>query len=98
MNILSRIDDALLLGVKERSDYIFKELKDAKGIEDVSGLGLMIGFKPTALAKEIVNKCIQNGVIALTAKEKVRLLPALNIPFELLKRSIEIIKKVCERQ
>ena len=98
LNILSRIDDALLSGVKERSDYIFKELKDAKGIEDVSGLGLMIGFKPTAPAKEIVNKCIQNGVITLTAKEKIRLLPALNIPFELLKRSIEIIKKVCEMQ
>ena len=61
----------------------------------VSGKGLMIGIKTEKPAKEIVNKCIENGVLCLTAKDKVRLLPALNIPFEVLKKAIAIIKSAC---
>lgn len=96
INILSRIDDKLLLEVKEKSDYIFNELIDCKGVVSVSGMGLMIGIKTEKAASEIVKECMENGVLCLTAKDKVRLLPALNIPFETLKKAIKIIKSACE--
>ena len=52
----------------------------------------MIGIKTEKDAKEVVKECIEKGVLCLTAKDKVRLLPALNIPFETLKKAVEIIK------
>lgn len=95
LNILSRLDDALLREVSEKSEYIFSEMSGADGVESVSGLGLMIGIKTKKPAKEVVSECIKNGVLALTAKDRVRLLPALNIPFDLLKKALEILKNAC---
>ncbi len=95
INVIDRIDDKLLKEVKEKSDYIFNTLSGADGIEGVTGLGLMIGIKTVKDAKEVVAKCMEKGVLALTAKDKVRLLPALNIPFDMLKEAIEILKDVC---
>ena len=92
-SIISRIDDDLLEGVKSKSDYIFKELSTADGIRSVSGMGLMIGLETVKEAKEVVAACREKGVLVLTAKTKVRLLPPLNIPDELLKKAVEIIKE-----
>lgn len=94
VNILNRIDGKLLAEVTEKSRYIFNELSGAEGIISVSGLGLMIGIKTQKPAKEVLSACIQKGVILLTAKDKIRLLPALNIPFDLLKKAVRIIKEV----
>lgn len=92
-SILSRIDDELLLDVQKKSEYIKAQLLGAKGVKSVSGLGLMIGIEPeTAAAGDIVKKCLQNGVLCLTAKNKVRLLPALNIPMEDLAAALEVLK------
>ena len=44
VNILSRIDDKLLAGVRERSDYLFRTLSGKKGIQSVTGMGLMLGL------------------------------------------------------
>ncbi|MGN1320596.1 MAG: aspartate aminotransferase family protein [Acutalibacteraceae bacterium] len=93
-SILSRIDNALLADVTKKSEYIFKELDGASGIESVSGMGLMIGIKTVKPAADIVKSAIEKGVLCLTAKDKVRLLPALNIPFEDLQKAIKIIKEV----
>lgn len=95
VNILSRIDDALLDGVKKRSKYIFDELSGAPGIKSVSGMGLMIGIETEKNSDEIVKACRENGVLVLKAKSKIRLLPALNIPFDLLKKAIKILKQAC---
>lgn len=92
LNILSRLDDKLMEEVKAKSEYIFKELSGADGVESVSGMGLMIGVKCRKPSKEIVSECMDKGVLVLTAKDKVRLLPALNIPFELLKKAVDILK------
>lgn len=97
ISILSRIDDALLNEVKEKSDYIFSALSNSDGVESVSGMGLMIGIKTKKNAKEVVAECMNNGVLCLTAKDKVRLLPALNIPFEQLKQAVDVIKKACKQ-
>ena len=95
LNILSRLDDALLREVSEKSEYIFSEMSGADGVESVSGLGHMIGIKTKKPAKEVVSECMKNGVLALTAKDRVRLLPALNIPFDLLKKALGILKNAC---
>lgn len=93
-NIIKRIDDKLLNEVKEKSAYIFSELEGAKGVKSVSGLGLMIGVETEKPAKEIANACIEKGVLVLTAKTKVRLLPSLNIDWDDLKKAIQILKEV----
>ena len=95
VSIIERIDEALLDEVKAKSKYIFDAFEGAKGVEGVSGLGLMIGLKTEKPAKEVVTACIEKGVLCLTAKDKVRLLPALNIPMEVLEEAVEIIKSVC---
>lgn len=95
VSILSRIDDKLLEEVRKKSAYIFDSLKNAPGVQSVSGLGLMIGIKPVKPASEVVATCMENGVLCLTAKDKVRLLPALNIPMDTLKKAVEVIKAAC---
>ena len=94
LNVVNRIDDTLLAEVSKKSEYIFDALKNADGIENVSGMGLMIGIKTTKPAAEVVKAAMEKGVLCLTAKDKVRLLPALNIPFKELQKAIEIIKEV----
>ncbi len=96
ISILKRLDSDCLNGVKARSEYVFKELTGAVGIKSVSGMGLMIGIETEKPASDVVAECRSNGVLVLTAKTKVRLLPALNIPMELLERAVEIIKTACK--
>lgn len=92
MSVIERLTDSFLGSVKRRSGYIMSSLYGAPGIESVSGLGLMIGIKTTAPASDVVKYCMEKGVLCLTAKDKVRLLPALNIPMEDLEYAIETIK------
>jgi len=95
ISVVERINDELLDEINTKSGYIFNAFKDCKGVEFVSGMGLMIGIKTEKPAGDIVKKCIEKGVLCLTAKDKVRLLPALNIPMDVLKRAVDIIKAVC---
>ena len=95
ISVLERLDNAFLAEVKEKSDYIFCALQGAKGVRSVTGMGLMIGVETDLPAKEIVSKCIERGVLCLTAKTKVRFLPALNIPMDLLKQAIDTFLAVC---
>ena len=97
VNVISRIDDKLLEEVNKKSEYVFNELSNAKGVESVSGKGLMIGIKTARPAKDVIAECIENGVLCLSAKDKVRLLPALNIPMETLERAIAVIKSACAK-
>lgn len=95
LSILSRIDDKLLADVKKKSAMAFAALQGAPGVESVSGMGLMIGIKTVKPASDVVKACMENGVLCLTAKDKVRLLPALNIPEDVLMKAIEVIKGAC---
>ncbi len=96
LNILSRIDDTLLAEVREKSEYIVSELSTAKGVKSVTGMGLMLGIETEKGANEVIDYCRENGVLVIKAKTKVRLLPALNIPWEQLKTAIQILKEACE--
>ena len=98
LSVVSRLDEAFLAEVRRKSDFVFSELSRAPGIESVSGMGLMIGIKTVKPAKEVVAACMDKGVLCLTAKDKVRLLPALNIPMEDLEKAVAVIKAVCADQ
>ncbi len=93
VSIVKRIDQDFMQNVAKKSQYIIDELKDCDGVVSVSGLGLMLGVEVKANNKEIVNKCIEKGLLVLTAKNKLRLLPALNISDELLKKGVDILKQ-----
>lgn len=95
LSVLNRLDDAFLASVRQKSEYLFDTFSGADGIESVSGLGLMIGLKTSVPAQTVVQKCMEKGVLCLTAKDRVRLLPALNIPMDTLKKAAEIILNVC---
>ena len=92
ISVVNRLTDDFLNEVKAKSEYIFSEFKNAEGVESVSGMGLMVGIKSKKPAAEVVKAAIEKGVLCLTAKDKVRLLPPLNIPMEDLKKAVEIIK------
>ena len=96
LSIIQRLSDSFLAEVRKKSEYVFTALQGAEGVESVSGMGLMIGIKTAKPAKEVVTACMEQGVLCLTAKDKVRLLPALNIPMEILQKAINILKENCK--
>jgi len=95
LSVIERIDEKLLSEVREKSKYIFDTLSSADGVESVTGMGFMIGIKTTKPVSEVIKECMNNGVLCLSAKDKLRLLPALNIDFELLKKAVEVIRNAC---
>lgn len=97
LNILSRVDDGLLAEVREKSKYIFSQLEKAKGVKSVTGMGLMIGLECDRPANDIVADCMEQGVLVIKAKQKIRLLPALNISYEHLEKAIKVLKEVCAK-
>lgn len=97
LNILNRIDDKLLEGVKTKSQFIVNELSVCKGVVSVTGMGLMLGVETVRDASEIIAECMQNGVLVIKAKNKIRLLPPLNIPDNVLKNALQIIKTACSK-
>ena len=98
LSVVKRIDDKLLCEVKEKGEYIKAKLRGVKGVLSVDGVGLMLGAALSCDAKKVVAKCLEKGALFLTAKSKVRMLPALNIPYPLLDRAIEILIQAIEEE
>ena len=96
ISIIERLDDAFLTEVEKKSQYIIETLSASKGVKSISGLGLMLGIETEKDVNEVLSFCQQNGVLPIKAKNKLRLLPPLNITFEDLEKAIDIIKKACE--
>ena len=96
LSVLGRLDDAFLAEVRAKGEYVRAALDGAPGVLGTSGMGLMIGVKTVRPASEVVSECLENGVLCLTAKDKVRLLPALNIPAALLEKAVGVLKAACE--
>ena len=93
LNVISRLDDTVFEGVKQREAFIRSELEGAPGVKGVTGMGLMLGIEVEKNAGEIAAACLRDGLMVLTAHEKVRLLPPLNISFDELRQGIAILKK-----
>lgn len=89
ISVLSRMDDAFLAQVAEKGAYIKSRIEEA-GFA-VSGLGLMIGITTKKPVSEVLSACMEKGVFCLSAKEKLRLLPPLNIPTEQLEKAVDVI-------
>ena len=96
-SIISRLDDDFLADVRRKSEVIFTKLAGQKGIVSVSGLGLMIGIETVRPAAEVVADCMAAGVLCLTAKHKVRLLPPLNIDDAVLAEALSVILAACAK-
>ena len=96
LNIVKRLDDEFLACVRAKGEYIRKRLEECKNVNSVTGMGLMLGIETTKNAKEVVLRCIEKGVLPLTAKTKIRLLPPLNISDEELEKAMNIITEVIE--
>ena len=95
LSVIERLDEDFLAEVRAKSEYVFNALSGAEGIEGITGMGLMIGIKTVKPAKEVLTTCMEQGVLCLTAKDKLRLLPSLNIPMELLEKAVAVIKEAC---
>ncbi len=98
ISIVKRIDDTFLQEVSDKSKYIVSKLKEIKGVKSVSGMGLMLGIETDYKAADIANKCLEKGLLVLTAKTKIRLLPALNITKEETDKGLSILKEVIENE
>ena len=96
LNILERIDDEFLASVEKKSEYIVNELSSAEGVKGITGLGLMLGIETEKDVNEVLLYCQQNGILPIKAKNKLRLLPPLNISFEDLGKAINVIKNACK--
>lgn len=92
ISVMSRMDEAFLAEVRAKGDYVRSRLTDA-GFA-VSGLGLMIGVTTAKPVGEVIAACMERGVLCLSAKEKLRLLPPLNITQDQLERAIDVIIEV----
>ena len=96
LRIVRRLDDAFFAEVQKKSDTIKDRLTACKNVKSVTGMGLMLGIETTKNAKEVVLACIEKGVLPLTAKNKIRLLPPLNITDAELTKAMDIITEVID--
>jgi acetylornithine/N-succinyldiaminopimelate aminotransferase len=96
ISIIERLDESFLSDVEKKNQYIIETLSACEGVKSISGLGLMLGIVTEKDVNEVLSYCQQNGVLPIKAKNKLRLLPPLNISFEDLGKAIDIIKKACE--
>ncbi len=94
ISVMNRITPELLLEVQGKGAYLRINLEHIKNVTAVSGMGLMIGISTTKPAKEIAAACLERGLIVLTAHDKVRLLPPLNITKEEMNTALKILNEV----
>lgn len=94
LNIFSRLTDTLLDEVNAKSAYIVETLSALPEVKKITGKGLMLGIACQKNGREIADAALQKGLLVLTAKDKVRLLPALNIPWPILQEGVDILVRV----
>lgn len=93
--ILEKMNDNFLNEVTEKGEYMRKKILNMPHVVGIDGLGLMMGIRldDGIISSDVVKKGIANGVLLLTAKAKVRLLPPLNITYEEIDRGLEALSK-----
>lgn len=93
--VLERMDDAFLQSVREKGDYIREKLKNFTDIQEIRGRGLMIGIDlKTKKAGDVAAKCCANGLLILTAKSALRMLPPLTITYEEIDKGLSVLERV----
>ena len=99
MAVLNNVTkDGFLDEVIKKGDYIREKLKDVPEVTGISGMGLMLGVSlKTKTAGDVCKACLDNGLLILTAKEKLRFLPPLNISYEEIDKGLAILKDILEK-
>lgn len=98
--VIDRLNSSGFLGeVNKKADYFRKRLENCSETESVSGIGLMIGITlKNKSAGDIAKKALEKGLLVLTAKTKVRLLPPLNISYDEIDDGLDILISVMEEE
>ena len=96
VEVVNRLDDAFLAEVAKKGEYMKAELLKMKHVTDVAGMGMMLGIEMDTDVKPIVTTLMDKGLLVLTAKHKMRLLPPLNITQEELDKGLSILKETLE--
>lgn len=96
VEILNRMDDAFLAEVAKKGAYLKAEIEKMPHVTGVAGMGMMLGIELDTDVKPIVTTLMEQGLLVLTAKHKMRLLPPLTITQEELEKGLSILKAVLE--
>lgn len=96
LTVLNKVtSDGFLDKAAQKANYFKEKLSEIPEVEGVDGIGLMIGVRlKTKTAGDVCKSCLDNGLMILTAKEKLRFLPPLNITYDEIDEGIEILKNV----
>ena len=94
LSIINRLTPELLLEVQGKGAYFKTNLEHIKNVTGVSGMGLMIGISTTKNAREVAARCLEKGLVVLTAHDRVRLLPPLTITKEQINGALKILNEV----
>ncbi len=96
LSILERVADSdFLKQVAEKGVYIQRKIADMEDVAEVRGMGMMIGIVlKNGTAKDVAVKCLEKGLLVLTAKTLIRLLPPLTITYEEIDRGLTILADV----
>ena len=99
LSVLERVsDETFLQEVKAKGEYMQQKLSEMEGVAEVRGIGMMIGIVlEKGTAKDVAAACIKHGLLVLTAKTLVRLLPPLTITFEEIDKGLAILEKVIKQ-
>lgn len=95
-SILSRLDQDFLLEVQGKSEYMRAKLRTMDGVKKVTGLGLMIGLDVEGDAKAIAKKCLERGLLVLTAHDRLRFVPPLTITKTEIDEGLSILREVLQ--
>ena len=88
-------DEKFLSDVREKADYLRGKIAAIDEVASVSGIGLMVGIElKTKKAADVVKAALDEGLLLLTAKTKIRLLPPLTISYEEIDKGIAILEKL----
>lgn len=92
------LSDGFLDEVSKKGEYFKNELLKIDEVDGVDGMGLMIGIRlKTKNAAEVCKACLDSGLLVLTAKEKIRLLPPLTITKEEIDKGLTILKNILDK-
>lgn len=92
VEVLNRMDDTFLQNVTAKGRHMRKEIEKMPHVTSVAGMGMMLGIELDIDVKPVVTALMENGLLVLTAKHKMRLLPPLNIAQTELEKGLSILK------
>ena len=97
VEILKRMDSAFLAEVTEKGAYLREEIEKMPHVQGVAGMGMMLGIALDTESKPIISALLEKGLMVLSAKDKIRLLPPLTITCEELKQGLAILRETLEK-